>query len=249
MIWPFIQRRLWLTQNRLITTLAFALALPVFLHVVVNLGMKNLVIRSIQQIPYEQWVAPGLVFLLATITLIPIIYRELFDLRIHHKALQSISMAPLSKVNIIVGFLLTAMLESGFFVLVGLIVFSSLTPLSIGISGYLMIVVYIVVLDILNANVLVFLSLLTERVTIYIMLILSMIVLLIFGSGLVIEIEFYPTTVGQFFSWFPTSQLIRGLRMFLFANIFDWISLVYPLLISVLLLFVNAEFLKRKLNQ
>ncbi len=249
MIWPFIQRRLWLTQNRLITTLSFALALPVFLHVVVNLGMKNLVVRSIQQISYEQWVAPGLIFLLATMTLIPIIYRELFDLRIHHKALQSISMAPLTKVNIIVGIGLTAILESGFFVLVGLIVFSSLSPMHFGISGYIMVVIYVLVLNILNANVLVFLSLLTERVTIFIMLILSLIVLLIFGSGLVVELEFYPTTIGLIFQWFPTSQLIRGLRLFLFTNMIDWISLVYPLAMAILLLFVNAEFLKRKLRQ
>jgi ABC-type polysaccharide/polyol phosphate export permease len=132
---------------------------------------------------------------------------------------------------------------------VGLIVFSSLSPMHFGISGYIMVVIYVLVLNILNANVLVFLSLLTERVTIFIMLILSLIVLLIFGSGLVVELEFYPTTIGLIFQWFPTSQLIRGLRLFLFTNMIDWISLVYPLAMAILLLFVNAEFLKRKLRQ
>jgi len=249
MIRPFIQRRVWLTQNRLLTTLGFALALPVLLHVVVGMGMKNLVVRSIQQIPYERWVAPGLIFLLATITLIPIIYRELFDLRIHHKSLQSISLAPLSKINIILGFIITAMLESFFFVVIGMTVFGSLAPVGLGFAGILMIILYVVVLDFLNANVLVLFSLLTERVTLYIMMILSLVIVLMFTCGFVVETEFYPTTIGMFFHWLPPNQLIRGLRMFLFADIFDWISLIYPTAAAILLLFINGELLKRKLHQ
>ncbi|RMF10393.1 MAG: hypothetical protein D6762_01540, partial [Candidatus Neomarinimicrobiota bacterium] len=233
MIWPFLQRRWWLTQNRLITTIGFSLALPVFLHVIINLVLKNIIVRSIRQIPYETWVAPGLLFLLATITLIPIVYREFFDLRIHHKGLPPISISPVSKLNVIFASILTAMVESTFFVLVGVFVFYSLGTVHFTLLQLLIILVYILVLNFLNANVLVFLSLLTERVTIYVMLILSMLLLLVFGSGLVVELEFYPVIIGKIMNWLPTSALMRGIRMVLFAHIFDWILVVYPLLLAV----------------
>ena len=81
----FILRRWWLIRNRLMSTIAFALIIPSVLTIITVMGIKNVIIRSINGQPYEMWVMPGLFMFMAAILVTPLIYRDFFDLRIHHK--------------------------------------------------------------------------------------------------------------------------------------------------------------------
>ena len=48
--------------------------------------MKNIVVQSIDQVPYDVWVFPGIILLIASVSTFSLIYRDLFDLRIHKKS-------------------------------------------------------------------------------------------------------------------------------------------------------------------
>jgi len=130
MIVPFLQRRWWLFQNRILLTLAVALILPIFLYLGLSLILKNIIVRSVAEIPYQLWVIPGMMFLISMLALIPILYRDFFDLRIHKKTLLPMSLAPLSKPLLVTGILMAALLEALFYTILGFVIFVILSGIS-----------------------------------------------------------------------------------------------------------------------
>ena len=63
MIKTLLVRRIWLIKHRPMTTLMFVLFLPALLFIFIVMGMKNLVVVSLNNVPYDLWVFPGIIFL------------------------------------------------------------------------------------------------------------------------------------------------------------------------------------------
>ena len=87
MIKALFLRRYWLIRHRLMTTVSFIVLLPLLLHIAITMVMKNIVVESIDQVPYDVWVFPGIILLIASVSTFSLIYRDLFNLRIHNLSL------------------------------------------------------------------------------------------------------------------------------------------------------------------
>jgi len=249
MIVPFLKRRLWLTQQRLFSTLGLAFLLPLLLHLSINIPMRQVVVRTIRNIPYQEWVFPGMLMILGVITLIPLLYRELFDLRIHKKGLLPITLTPLTKYEIIIGILFTAILESLVFIVFGMVVFTIVMDIAFVWYDYLIMLFFLFLSNCILGNLIVTVALLTERVTMFMIFVVTIFCFLLFGSGLLIEFEFFPVILGTTLQYFPTSMLITGLRMLIFTGIINWTYLIVPFLMIIIWTIFNSELLRRKLNQ
>jgi hypothetical protein len=70
MIIPFLKRRWWLTRNRILPTLGFALLLPVVLHLFINFPMRKLELMQDPALNPEHWILPGLLSMIVIISLI-----------------------------------------------------------------------------------------------------------------------------------------------------------------------------------
>ena len=90
MIKAFLLRRLWLWKNRLIPSVFLFFFMPILLFIMISIPLKNIIRFSISGVPYDIWVFPGLIFIVGSLGLYPIIYREIFDLRVHRKVLFNI---------------------------------------------------------------------------------------------------------------------------------------------------------------
>ena len=66
--------------------MAFMTLLPTLLHITITMVMKNIFIYSLDEIQYEIWVFPSIVILISILSTYSVIYRDLFNLRIHKKA-------------------------------------------------------------------------------------------------------------------------------------------------------------------
>ncbi len=249
MILPFLKRRWWHTQNRILTTISIALLVPVILYISVVSVMNNVIVRSIDGIEYEHWVFPGLVMIVGIFGLFPLLYRDLFDLRIHRRILQPITLAPLSKIEIMAGIVITAVIESLSYAIIGLIVLSILIPVNFTILNYLAIILYLLIFNLVMSNVFITVGLLTDRVTTYMFIILGCLIFFLFGSGILVEFEFYPALLSTLFSNLPTSVLMQGLRSILFSGRFDLISIIYPFILMVAWLGLNSFLFKVKSKQ
>lgn len=244
-----IIRRLWLIRYRLHTTIGFLVALPVVLHIGITMVLKNILVRSINEIPYELWVFPGIIMIISVVTIFPILYRDLFDLRIHRKSLMPMTLAPITKQKLVTALLVTASLESMVFVFAGMGILSILMNESLPWYGYVLTPIFALSYSGLMGNIMITLSLATDRITTFLLSILMMFIFILFGSGILVEFEFYTFPIGSILDNFPGSMILSSLRALIFYNRVDWVGIIIPIIITAVWTVVNGEFLKRKLHQ
>ncbi len=249
MISAFLRRRWWLTQNRILTAITGALIIPIILYISVVTVLNNIIVRSIDGIPYSQWVFPGLIVIIATIGLFPLLYRDFFDLRIHRHILQPVTLAPISKMKIVAGIGFTAIIESLVYVIVSLFVLSILISTDFTMLDFFSIILYVIIFNGIMANALITISLLSGRVTAFMFFALGFFLFVLFGSGILVEFEFYPALLSTIFANLPTSQIMHALRNVLFMNRIDWYATLIPVVIVVVWYGINSLLFKVKSKQ
>ncbi len=245
----FLKRRWWLTQDRLYSTLMIMFMTPVLVFLFIHLPLNTIIVRSIRNISYGEWAFPGYLTIISILGLLPTIYRDLFELRIHKKALLPITLAPVSKTEIVLGILTSAVVESMFFIIIAMIVFTSLMDVNFRWYDFVFILIYMVFQGFLIGNIITTISLLTQRVTTFIPLILIMAGFIMFGTGCLFEFEFFPGQISGILKMSPSSMLLENLRTVLFTRYFIWWTFVTPVIMTVLLTLMNGRILKQVLKQ
>ncbi len=231
------------------STIAFALIIPSVLTIITVMGIKNVIIRSINGQPYEMWVMPGLFMFMAAILVTPLIYRDFFDLRIHHKVLTPIVLSPLRKSNIVMGILFSSLLEVIFILIIGLIIYSSIFPHTVNFSQGILTLFYSIIFAVLFGNIIILISLMTERISFFIYTLMMLLITVMFGCGLFIELDFYPVSMGNVLRYLPLSMVGIAGRAHLFQHSFDLFNTAIPVIVSGLLIILNGFVLKRKMRQ
>ncbi|MBC8345221.1 MAG: hypothetical protein H8E56_03075 [Candidatus Marinimicrobia bacterium] len=249
MIKAFILRRYWLIRHRPIVTLSFMFIFPLLIHFFVTIVLKNVLVNSLEQIPYDIWVFPGILLLIAAITANAVIYRDLFDLRVHQRAFLPLTLAPFSKTQLILGFLVISAIEATFYVLVAMGVLNFFLPKTLSALDYFMILVFTPIFIFILGNILITFSLLIDRITTYLSTILVLFLIILFGSGVLVELEFYPKTISLILSNLPLSMILYSLRDIIFSNRVDWTQIFIPIFVAIIWTWFNGFLLKRKLNQ
>ena len=231
------------------STIAFVVLIPLLLHITLTMVMKNIFIYSLDKIPYEIWVFPGIVLLVSILSAYAVLYRDLFDLRIHKKSFISITLAPYSKFYLVGGFLLTAIVESLIYGILSMIILSFLLSQSLHWYSYIAIPLYGFTFLFLFVNLLLTISILSERITTFLSMIVILFFFMIFGTGILFEFEFYPKILGTVLTYNPFSLILSELRGFLFSNHINWIWILVPILTGFVWTWINGFILKRTLKQ
>lgn len=249
MITTLLIRRLWIIKNRLFSTLGLLLILPVFLNVVINLPFKRLVVNPLWNIPHEQWIYPGLTIIVVVMMMIPSVSRDLFDLRIHNKLLPALALTPISKAVYLYNFLITILIETVVYTILVMTVYSIIIAPGFGALDYLLMFPFILLFIALGANILITLSLIVNKTTLYNLLMLTFFLFIVFASGTIIEFEYFPEVIGNILRYLPTGQIMQSLRMALFSGIINWLILLSVLVTIILWVFVNGIIFKKRLTK
>ena len=228
MISALIKRRLWLWKNRLIPSIFFYILLPVFIFVIISLPLKNIIRFSLAETPYDIWVLPGLIFIIGSFSLYPLIYREYFELRIHRKVLVNIALTPYSKRYIIFSSLVVAGLEALFMSILGVVFYISFTSISLTISSLIFLLLCLII---------------------YLFLLGNLYITISFGSGFLIEFSFFPIGFESFLKWIPLSIPLQIYHKFNSTGLIDWTSLSLVCICIYLWILLNSIILKRRLHQ
>ena len=245
----FLLRRWWLFRRRIFSTMTFVVALPIIIHLALTLGIGNIILETITKFSYQKWLYPGLVLIVNTIVIIPIIYREFFDLRVNSRTLITLSLTPLSKLQLIGLLLLTALAEATVFSMVAMTIFLYLMDLSLSILDLLYILVAMNIFGLIVSNGLITISLLTDRINTFFIVTFILFLFIIFSSELLVEFEFYPLRISAVLKNLPTSMISNWCRGLVFNGYFDWIFFLTPLGIGLVWTTINAVLLKRTLRQ
>ena len=249
MISTLLTRRFWIIKNRLFSTLGLLLILPIFLNIVINLPFKRMVVSPLWDISHEQWIYPGLTIIVIVMMMIPSVYRDLFELRIHNKLLPALSLTPISKPLYLYNFVLTIMIESIVYTIIVMIVYSILLAPGFSIVDYLIMFPYLLLFIALGANILISLSLIVNKTTLYNLLMLTFFLFIIFASATVIEFEYFPEVIGNIIRYLPTGQIMHSMRMALFSDVINWLIILASVVTIVLWTYVNGLIFAKRLQK
>ena len=204
--------------------------------------------NSLSGIPFELWVIPGFIFIISSMGLIPLIYRDFFDLRVHRKVLAHVVLAPYRKRMMIFGYLIVSGIEAIILGVISIGVFSAISSFPLSVIETLFMMVCLGLYLLLLGNLLISMGLLIDTVTTFSMMTFITFIFILFGNGFIIEFGFFPTGVDSFLKWQPISIPFQALQLFINTKFIDWQMLAYPLVLVLFWVIANTKILKWKLR-
>ena len=249
MIQAFLLRRLWLWRNRLVPSIFLFFFMPILLFIMISIPLKNIIRYSISGVPYDIWVFSGLIFIIGSLGLYPIIYREIFDLRVHKKVLLNIALAPYSKSQLVFGNLFVAVLEALIMCLFSILIYSSIVSISLNFLNFLFLIFCLVIYLFLIGNIYILLSISIDAITTMVLSSFVLIFFMTFGNGFLIEFSFFPSFIESILKYSPISFSQQCYQRFTSTGYFDWMFIAIQVILIYTLFVLNGFLLKRKLRQ
>ena len=242
-------RRIWLLGNNITSSLVLSFMLPLTVFIFTNLAFRNVLIMSLYDIKFDTWIYPSMVLFVSGLSIIPSIFRDIFDLRIHKKVLTYVSISPYSKRFIIFSFLMVALIEGIIMSLGSILLFSFIIPYPFGLIETIVLLVYSSIFILVFGNILITISILADKSATFLLSIVILFFFILLGSGLIIELPFFPPSVNYILSIFPISMIVKAMQSYLFSGFINWPLIFFPLLFSIGLLIINSILLRNKLRQ
>ena len=244
-----MMRRIWLLGNNITSSLVLSFMLPLTVFIFTNLAFRNVLIMSLYDVKFDTWIYPSMVLFVSGLSIIPSIFRDIFDLRIHKKVLTYLSLSPYSKRFIIFSFLMVALIEGIIMSLGSILLFSFIIPYPFGLIETIVLLVYSSIFILVFGNILITISILADKSATFLLSIVILFFFILLGSGLIIELPFFPPSVNYILSIFPISMIVKAMQSYLFSGFINWPLIFFPLLFSIGLLIINSILLRNKLRQ
>ena len=242
-------RRIWLFRNNVISSLILSFVFPLTIFIFANLAFRNVLVISLYDIKFDTWIYPSMVLLVSGLSIIPSIFRDIFDLRIHKKVLTYLSLSPYSKRFIIFSFLVVALIEGIIMGLGSLLLFSFIIPYPFGLIETVALLVYSSIFILVFGNILITISILADKSATFLLSIVILFFFILLGSGLIIELPFFPPSVNYILSISPISMIVQAMQSYLFSGFINLSLTFFPILFTIVLLLINSILLRNKLRQ
>ena len=249
MIKALIIRRFWLLRNRLVITAPIIILTPIAFHVFLSSILKSIYFSSPNSIPIELWLIPGVIFSFGSLTMLAILYRDLFNPQSNLQFLKLLSISPNSKFKIILGILFSSLVECIFYSIISTLTLFIFTPQSFSFSGFLYILFYLIFYLSLFGNCIITLSIFVQRGFTFLFVSFIFLQLLFVSSNILFEQQIYSEIMNMIFFNNPFNMLLYDLRYLIFFKEPSFIWITISIALVILWIYLNSVFLKRKLNQ
>ena len=249
MIKALLIRRIWLLINHLTSTVVLSFILPIIIFIFTNLAFRNILVNSIYDISFDAWIYPSMIFLVSSLCITPSIFRDLFDLRIHKKVLTYLSISPWSKQSLVSSILIVSLVEALFIGLFSSFLFSFIISHPFNFLETIVLFFYLLIHISVFGNILITISILSDKSATFLLSLMILLFVTLFGSGLIIELNFFPSSIRYIFSIFPISMIVTAMQFYLYSGFIDWGFTIFPILISIGILLINSILIRNKLRQ
>ena len=242
-------RRFWLLRNRLVITAPIIILSPIAFHVFLSSVINNIYSSSPNGIPIESWLFPGVIFSFGSLTMLAILYRDLFNSQSNLQFLKLLSISPNSKFKIILGILLSSLIECLSYCIISTLTLLIFMPEPFSFSAFLSILFYLIFYLGLFGNCIISLSIYVQRGFTFLFLSFIFLQLLFVSSNILFDQEIYSQIMNMIFFNNPFNMLLYDLRYLIFFGETNFIWVAISIALSLLWIFLNSLFLKKKLNQ
>ena len=242
-------RRFWLLRNRLVITAPIIILSPIAFHVFLSSVINNIYSSSPNGIPIESWLFPGVIFSFGSLTMLAILYRDLFNSQSNLQFLKLLSISPNSKFKIILGIILSSVIECLSYCIISTLTLLIFMPEPFSFSAFLSILFYLIFYLGLFGNCIITLSIYVQRGFTFLFLSFIFLQLLFVSSNILFDQEIYSQIMNMIFFNNPFNMLLYDLRYLIFFGETNFIWVAISIALSLLWIFLNSLFLKKKLNQ
>ena len=242
-------RRFWLLRNRLVITAPIIILSPIAFHVFLSSVINNIYSSSPNGIPIESWLFPGVIFSFGSLTMLAILYRDLFNSQSNLQFLKLLSISPNSKFKIILGIILSSLIECLSYCIISTLTLLIFMPEPFSCSAFLSILFYLIFYLGLFGNCIITLSIYVQRGFTFLFLSFIFLQLLFVSSNILFDQEIYSQIMNMIFFNNPFNMLLYDLRYLIFFGETNFIWVAISIALSLLWIFLNSLFLKKKLNQ
>jgi|GEM_PF-5567109 len=246
MISAILNRRYWIVKSRIYTLLGLLILLPILLTIIVYLPLKNLIVDQAWDIQFEQWIFAGLVVIAQLMMLIPSVSRDLFELRIQKRIIPTIVLTPASNSNYLIGLFTCILIESVFYLVSAMLIFSILTAPGFSFFQYSMLFFLLLLMNALIINILITLSLSIDRFTLYLTSVTVLVLIFTFASGLIFDFGLFPENITNILKYSPSGLIAQAVHGALFNGTINWLFILGILIIIMIWTTLNSLlFVKR----
>ena len=249
MIRALLLRRIWLLGNNITSSLILSFLFPMIIFIFTNLAFRNILVDGKYDIEFDTWIYPSMVFLVSVYSIIPSIFRDLFDLRIHKKVLTYLSLTPFSKRFLISSFLMVSLVEGIIMSLISLLLYSFIIPYPFSLVETLALFLYLSIFILFLGNIFITVAILSDKSATYFISIFIIVFFILFGSGLVIALPFFPPSINNILLILPIVMIVDAMQSYLFSGFINWSLTLIPIFFSIGLLIINSILLRKKLRQ
>ena len=249
MIRALLMRRVWLLFNHLTSTVVLLFILPIVVFIFTNLAFRNILKNSIYDINFDVWIYPSMIFFVSSLCIIPSIFRDLFDLRIHKKVLTYLSISPWSKQFLVSSVLIVSLIEAFTIAIFSFILYSFIIPHPFNFLETIVLFIYLLIYILVFGNILITISILSDKSATYMLSLMILFFIVLFGSGLIIELNFFPSSINYLLSIFPISMTVSAMQSYLYSGFIDWGFTLIPIFISIGNIIINSVLIRNKLRQ
>ena len=242
-------RRFWLLRNRLVVTAPIIILSPIAFHVFLSSLINNIYSSSPNGIPIESWLFPGVIFSFGSLTMLAILYRDLFNSQSNLQFLKLLSISPNSKFKIILGIILSSLIECLSYCIISTLTLLIFMPEPFSFSAFLSILFYLIFYLGLFGNCIITLSIFVQRGFTFLFLSFIFLQLLFVSSNVLFDQEIYSQIMNMIFFNNPFNMLLYDLRYLIFFGETNFIWVSISIALSLIWIFLNSLFLKKKLNQ
>ena len=242
-------RRFWLLRNRLVVTAPIIILSPIAFHVFLSSLINNIYSSSPNGIPIESWLFPGVIFSFGSLTMLAILYRDLFNSHSNLQFLKLLSISPNSKFKIILGVILSSLIECLSYCIISTLTLLIFMPEPFSFSAFLSILFYLIFYLGLFGNCIITLSIFVQRGFTFLFLSFIFLQLLFVSSNVLFDQEIYSQIMNMIFFNNPFNMLLYDLRYLIFFGETNFIWVSISIALSLIWIFLNSLFLKKKLNQ
>ena len=249
MIKALLLRRIWLLGNNITSSIVIIFLFPLTIFIFTNLAFRKIPIIGLYDVDFDIWIYPNMIFLVTGLSILPSIFRDIFDLRVHNKVLSYLSLSPYSKRYMIFSFSIVSLVESIIIGFVAVILFSSIIPYPFGFIKTFGFIFYFSIYTFLLSNIFIMISILSNNLSTLIISFFIFIFFMLFGSGLIISPNFYPPSLNGALSLLPLVMCVKSMQSYLFSGFINLFFTIVPFFTSVVLLIINSILLRNKLSQ
>ena len=249
MIKALLTRRIWLLINHLTSTVVLSFILPIIVFIFTNLAFRNILVNSVYDINFNVWIYPSMIFLVSSICIIPSIFRDIFDLRIHKKVLTYLSISPWSKQSLVSSILVVSLVEAFSIALFSIMLYSFIIAHPFNFLETIALLIYLLIYILAFGNIIITISILSDKSATFLLSLMILLFFTLFGSGLIIELNFFPSSISYLLSISPISMIVSAMQSYLYSGFIDWGLTILPFLMSIVILLINSVLIRNKLRQ